>query len=132
MINELWFKHITEKINLMTHLKCFTWIQRVPKNVVFKVCPAVNYNISINCWPYPLTHGRNAPAHINFMDSNLVVQVRQRTINEREKWQMSLLLLDTLRVTLASLSSLFSANTRTSGKNHKGSNPFLPLQWKYL
>lgn len=52
MINELWFKNITEKTNLMTHLKCFTGIQRVPKDAVFKVCSAVDYNIAINCSLY--------------------------------------------------------------------------------
>lgn len=44
----MWFKHITEKINVMTHLKCFTWIQRVSKDAGFQVGSAANYNISIN------------------------------------------------------------------------------------
>lgn len=54
-VNELCFQNITEKTNLMTHGKCFTCIQRAPKDAVFQVRSAVDCNISINCRLYPLS-----------------------------------------------------------------------------
>lgn len=79
----MWFKHITEKINVMTHLKCFTSIQRVPKDAGFRVGSAVNYNISLIA-DSSLSHGGNISAYINSMDSTWIVQTRLMTTIEKK------------------------------------------------
>ena len=50
--------------------------------LVFEACNG-NYNISLKCWPYPLSQGRNVPANINSVDSAWIIKGRQMTVNKR-------------------------------------------------
>lgn len=54
---------------------------------------------------YPAVECRNVPAYITPMDSTWFVRAGQHDHSEREIWQMLLLLLETQRVILASISS---------------------------